>query len=84
MRKTSPMREWIEERLNRDLPVQVAVSASNSCWWPYLTTSGRVCRREYGYVEDCDCDWDDTLDLRTRSWASVVRLQECLQKMMEA
>lgn len=75
------MREWIEERLDRGLQVQVAVSASNACWWLYLTTSGKVCREEYGYVEDVADVWPDTLDLKTRSWASVVRLQECLQNM---
>lgn len=76
--KETNWRKWAEEKLNEGKPVQVAVSASNACFWAYLTTSGQVCRREFGFVEDVCEEWPETLDLPKMSWSSVCRLQDAL------
>jgi hypothetical protein len=62
------------------LPIQCAVSATNSTYKAYLTDSGKVCRQEYGFVEDL-LDTDPkptTLDLGKITWSSIVRLNRCL------
>lgn len=71
---------WINARLNEGKPVQCAITASNACYWVYLTTSGKVCCREYGFVEDCD-DWSETLALPPISIHSVARLNRVLEKL---
>jgi len=80
-------RKFIEEKFNEGFPVQVACSYTNTgICSVYLTTSGRVCREEFGFVEDRDYDVkvDDTgreikeLKLKTRSWSSIKRLQRYL------
>jgi hypothetical protein len=57
----------------------------------YLTTSGRVCRAEFGFVEDRDCDQTindegeeiKELELKTRSFSSVKRLNNYLIKLQQ-
>lgn len=72
-------REWINDCINRGLPVQVAISYSNACYWPYLTTSGKVCTREHGYVEDIDHDTViESRDLPIITMSSIERLQRYL------
>jgi hypothetical protein len=74
-------KEWIRERLNEGKIVQIAVSHTNTCYWPYLTTSGQVCRKEYGYVEDC-IDWSETYDrLPVMSFKRICRYQGILQRL---
>jgi hypothetical protein len=73
-------RKWILSRLDQGLPVQCAVTASNACYWCYLTTSGRVCRAEYGYVEDVD-KYLDTIDIPKLTFASIGRLNRALERM---
>ena len=50
----------------------------------YLTTSGKVTREEYGFIEDCTDNEENesiTLSLKTRSFYSVKRLQNYLIKL---
>lgn len=75
----SRMKKWIESRLNEGKPVQVACTYSNTCRWNYLTTSGKVCREEFGYEEDTEDIWLETFDLPVMSWHSVKRLQKALE-----
>lgn len=76
----SEMRRWISDRLDEGKPVQVAVTYSNTCWWPYLTTSGKVCREEHGFVEDVEDEWPECFPVNSRSWSSIVRLQKVLMR----
>lgn len=75
------MRKWIEARLNEGKPVQVACTFSNACRWTYLTTSGKVCREEFGFEEDTEESWPETFPLYIKAWKNVVRLQRALQTM---
>ena len=72
------MKKWIKDRLNEGKIVQVAVTATNNSFWAYLTTSGLVCRDEYGFVEDTIEEWEETFNLSKMSWHSVKRLQKAL------
>jgi hypothetical protein len=72
-------REWITARIDEGKTVQLACTYSNTCRWSYLTTSGRVCREEHGYIEDGESD--ETLDLRFISWSTCKRLQRALQNI---
>lgn len=75
-------RDWIRERINEGKVVQVAVTYTNTLWSAYLTTSGRVCTREHGYIEDVEEEWEDCHSLPFPiSWASVERMQRVLEKM---
>jgi len=71
-------RKWIDERINEGKPVQCAVTSSNACYWCYLTTSGQVCRAEYGYAEDTIEEWLETIDIPKLSFASIGRLNRAL------
>lgn len=71
------LHKWIEDRDNEGKPVQLAITASNACFWPYLTTSGQVCREEYFFEED-RIDWTETFDLPKMTWSSCKRFQKCL------
>jgi hypothetical protein len=72
--------------------VQVACTYTNSgLCGVYLTNSGMVCRKEFGYVEDCDLDEGDemedgrpyeTLFLPIRTITRVERLQEILGRLV--
>jgi hypothetical protein len=73
-------RKWIEKRLNNGCVVQCAVTASNACYWCYLTTSGQVTRREYGFEEDC-CEWHDTISLPRLTFSSIERLNTALANL---
>lgn len=76
-------RKWINEQLDKGLPVQCAVTSSNACYWVYLTTTGKVCGREYGFVEDSD-DEDETFPAMSISKAtisSVDRLNRALANL---
>lgn len=75
-------RKTIERLLNEYDQVQLACSYSNSCRWHYLTTSGKVCREEFGFVEDTDFnDRAERIDLNMMTWSSVKRLQKALQNL---
>lgn len=74
------IKTWVNDRLNEGKTVQVAVSATNACYWAYLTTSGRVCRKEYGYIEDC-IDHEETYNLPFMSMKRIDRLQGILERM---
>jgi hypothetical protein len=76
-------RKVISDLLNRHSCVQVACTYSNVCRWQHLTTSGKVCREEYGYIDDADTDDPtiETVDLPVMTWASVKRLQRTLEKL---
>lgn len=71
-------RDWIFEKLNEGKSVQCAITASNSCYWCYLTTSGKVCCKEYGFVEDTKEEWAETIDLPKLTISSVARLNNVL------
>jgi len=59
--------------------VQCAITATNACQWAYLTTSGQVCREEYGFIEDTeDSSEYQTLDLGKLSLKQVARLNRAL------
>jgi hypothetical protein len=74
------LRKTIESLLNQYPSVQVACTCSNACRWQYLTTSGQVCREEFGFIEDnLGCDDEHTrIDLPKMTWASICRLQRAL------
>ena len=75
-------RKWIEDRMNASQCVQVACTYSNLCRWQYLTTSGKVCREEFNFVEDSDPDIEyATYDLPIMTWSSVKRLQRALENL---
>ena len=78
-------RQWINDMLDRGLPVQCAVSATNSTYYCYLTTSGMVCRAEFGYVEDVEPDDNsfETIDISKISFSSIGRLNRALGKLSE-
>jgi hypothetical protein len=73
-------KKWILDRINEGKPVQVACTHSNACHWYYLTTSGRVCREDYGYVEDA-VDHPETIDLPRLTWSSCGRLRRALTNL---
>ena len=75
------LKVWILERINEDKQVQVAVTYSNACYWAYLTTSGRVCRKELGYVEDTIGDNKEILNIRKITFSSIHRLQKTLSNL---
>lgn len=70
-------KQWARKRINDGKQVQVACTYTNAGRWQYLTTSGRVCREEFGFVEDCE-EHPETFDLPPMTWASVRRLQAAL------
>ena len=72
-------RKWIEARIDEGKTVQLACSYSNTCRWSYLTTSGRVCLEEHGYIEDGEST--ETLELRFLTWSTCKRLQRALAQM---
>lgn len=75
------IKDWIKSH-NQGTYINCAVSAWNTGWSAYLTTSERVCREEYGFADDVeDPDLYETLDLKTQSWASVRRLNRVLNKI---
>jgi hypothetical protein len=77
-RKYSPLRKYIWAEA---VPVQVACSYTNTgLCGVYLTRSGQVCREEFGYVEDVE-ETGDILELSTRSWPSIKRLQRILARL---
>jgi hypothetical protein len=69
--------------------VQVACSYTNTgINSVYLTTSGKVCTEDFGYVEDTAWDDDEVdvngelvrrLDLPSITWSSICRLQRWLE-----
>ena len=71
--------------------IQVACSFTNTGLnRVYLTNSGMVSREEYHFDEDVCFDEGDTMDngeqyatleLNTRSWSSIKRLQNVLAKI---
>ncbi|KKM62618.1 hypothetical protein LCGC14_1519870 [marine sediment metagenome] len=71
-----------------DAQIQVACCCTNTgLSGVYLTNSGQVCREEFGFVEDCCFDEGDimpngeryrTLELNTRNWNTIKRLQKAL------
>lgn len=75
--------KWARNQINRGNCVQIACTYSNVCCWPYLTTSGRVYREEYGYVEDTEAagGGEETLDLPPMEWARIRRIQGILAYM---
>ena len=77
-------RKIITKMLDNYQLVQVACTFSNACRWQYLTTSGQVCREEYGFEEDCDVDsieLPERYELPPMTWSSVKRLQRALQNL---
>jgi len=81
MNKYIIIKSWINARLNEGKIVQVAVTSTNACYWSYLTTSEKVCREKFGFVEDIDEEYTETLDLPHLTWSSIRRLQDVLIKM---
>ena len=76
-------RSFIEEELNAGNLVQVACTYANvGLIGAYLTTSGQVCREEFGFIEDVE-DFDEfaSFPLPLMSWPSIVRLQNLLQDL---
>lgn len=75
---------WARQRMNEGKCVQVAVTATNACHWAYLTTSGKVCTRVNGFIEDAyEDDEYETLDLPPNmTWENVCRLQNVLIRAM--
>lgn len=74
------MTTWVKDRLNEGKIVQVAITATNTCYWAYLTTSGMVCRKEYSYVEDC-MDHDETYALPFMPMSRIDKLQGILERL---
>ena len=78
-KKESELRKFIWEV---EEPLQVACEYTNTgLSQVYLTNSGLVCREEFGFIEDLS-DYPEnyrTLSIKTRSWASIKRLQAYLQ-----
>ena len=73
--KISQIRKFYNKHGN----VQVACGYTNAGLCSvYLTNSGSVTREEFGFVEDSD--GTETLELNTRSFSSVKRLQNFLMK----
>ena len=75
-------RDWINRMIDNGYPVQAATTCSNACYWVYLTTSGKVCRREYNFEEDCDtCDGHDRIDIAKITYSSIGRLNRALENL---
>ena len=78
-------REWIENEVNRGSLVLIACTYANiGLIGAYLTTSGQVCREEFGYIDDVeDPDEFDTYNLPRMTWSSIKRMQNYLIKYQE-
>ncbi len=83
--KRGNMRDWIEDRVNEGELVQVACTYCNvGLIGAYLTTSGQVCREEFGFIEDVEEPEEfHQYDLPRMTWSSIKRLQQYLIKYQE-